>query len=293
MGVRLDISRMMTLKGRMIDIMGEPYNHSSSGELNHTLWLIREELDKISNNVLTSSLKASNDNLKKQVNDVSLALKDKISRLTDFLGQQIDAYKLTNKDTKDAVEGLVSLITEVYDENGNINSSAQEILSKYNKMADPTITDSSSYENGSTYMSGFEGKIGSRWEVVDTTYYFFKNKGLSDEQIAGILGNMAEESELISDRLSYDENYKGLFQFGGGRRSACSEYGWDVEPQLEYVWHELQTTESNAMKDISAQTTVKESVASWAEQFERCGMQGRANREKWADACYKYIKDNL
>ncbi|MBR5670038.1 hypothetical protein IKX12_03105, partial [Candidatus Saccharibacteria bacterium] len=55
--------------------------------------------------------------------------------------------------------------------------------------------------------------------TAEKIWNFFYDKGFTDAQIAGILGNAKAESSLSPTRAS-NGNYWGLFQWGGGRKES-------------------------------------------------------------------------
>lgn len=101
---------------------------------------------------------------------------------------------------------------------------------------------------GGATTSGMEG-------IHDQVYQFFRSKGLSNEAVAGIMGNISQESGFDPTIAGDDGAAHGLFQwndrapnlfrFIGGRQNLS-----DVQKQLEFAWHELQTTEGAALKAL-------------------------------------------
>lgn len=59
-------------------------------------------------------------------------------------------------------------------------------------------------------------------DTAEKIWNFFYDKGFTDAQIAGILGNAKAETNLGPTRAS-NSNYWGLFQWGGGRKASLFE----------------------------------------------------------------------
>lgn len=300
--MNIDISEVMRLHGRLCDI---------NTDMNNILLGIKGELLRISNNIRTIVLLESNSNLKEKITGLSENLTKDMTNLADFIKKQMDSYTVTNEEAKTALEGLVNLISEKFDATGSViitasatitNESANpnstvEILdsdvpmANSTRRADSTIADDTGYALGENLQSTFSGKIGNseeKWQIVDETYYFFKDKGLSDEQIAGIIGNMTQESAL--DLHCPTGQYEGLFQWGKDRQPS----EWDLNSQLEHAWTEIESTRSNGkvLSNLSATTTVNEATESFAKWFE--GYTGEMpQRQNYANAVYYYIKNNL
>lgn len=110
---------------------------------------------------------------------------------------------------------------------------------------------------------------------------------LSKNQIAGIVGNLQQESGL-------DPNAPGGFlaQWIGARRTALDSFAaakhtsaaGNAHVQLEYIWHELNTTQKGALAALRRTKTPEEAARVFSQQFERPGKPELANREKYAAA---------
>jgi len=118
---------------------------------------------------------------------------------------------------------------------------------------------------------------------LQKAYNFFKNKGLPDHIILGILGNLYKESLFkpdIYEKNNLDKNdYSksvGLAQWRLDRRKKLEEFAkqqkkdWkDFDVQLEYIWHELTTTEKNAYNALLKAKDVKEAAYIFNKKYER------------------------
>lgn len=124
---------------------------------------------------------------------------------------------------------------------------------------------------------------------------FFKNKGLADHQIAGILGNIYAESGLnpgINEKnplVAGSRGGYGLCQWTGGRRVNLENYAAstgkqvnDPVMQCEFLWIELNGSEIAALNALKISTTVYDASTAFLTKFERPANQGDAVRNKRA-----------
>ena len=109
--------------------------------------------------------------------------------------------------------------------------------------------------------------------VMERLRAFYRAKGLTDEQIAGILSNVAAESGFDPNQSTDDGGQEafGLFQHRGSRLTDMRRrYGQNpsVEQQAQFAWDELHTSEKIAMLGLSQARTPNEAGAAFT-QFER------------------------
>jgi phosphotransferase system HPr-like phosphotransfer protein len=105
---------------------------------------------------------------------------------------------------------------------------------------------------------------------------FFKQKGLTVSQSAGIAGNIAVESEFNPTAIGDNGTSYGLAQWHLDRwenlKQWCSKNGYEpssISGQLEFLWWELQNYESSALSDLKRQTNPADAAESFASKFER------------------------
>lgn len=282
--MKINLTEMMRIKGRLTDI---------NSEMDGIFRSVNAEFEDISNNLISNGLNQSIRNFQENISALAQKISQNLNALEGFVNDQMSSYSITNEEVKESLQNLVTLVNEVFDENGNvlISASAAITTNSSNRKADTTITDSSGYERGEGLQNRFATKIGNseaKWDVVDKTYYYFKEKGLSDEQIAGIIGNMTQESAL--DLKCPTGQHQGLFQW---ERSRYPE-NWELETQLEHAWNEIEYDRSSGKvyADLSQQSTVDGATYSFAKYFE--GYTGEMEqRQAYANAVYYYIKNNL
>lgn len=87
-------------------------------------------------------------------------------------------------------------------------------------------------------------EIGVKYpDVAVYVWNFFIDKGLSECAVAGIMGNVFQESNFDPAALNENGGYYGLFQLGGGREEKLIKEkpgnGWiDYVYQCDYTWRE-------------------------------------------------------
>jgi hypothetical protein len=114
---------------------------------------------------------------------------------------------------------------------------------------------------------------------------FFHSKGVPGYLIAGIIGNLSVESGLNPGAPNYREGAIGLAQWEGGRRAALDAFArahggreTDLNTQLEFLWHEMHTSESAAWNRVRQAGNVREAAALWDQYYERSSGAARQDR---------------
>jgi hypothetical protein len=120
---------------------------------------------------------------------------------------------------------------------------------------------------------------------------FFRSKGLTGEQSAGIIGNLDVESGLDPTIAQSGGPGRGIAQWSVGAR-------WDTTPgdnvksyaaqqgksalslqlQLDFIWFELTTFPAYGLAKLKATTTVSAATSSFATYYEGCGSCSTATR---------------
>jgi hypothetical protein len=123
----------------------------------------------------------------------------------------------------------------------------------------------------------------SEWVAFD----FFKSEGYTDEQAAGIVGNLIQESNLNPKAFNPTGGGKGAYgiaQWRGSRQDELLKFSGKnkldettLQDQLEFIIHELGTTEKKAGTDLKAQSTVEDATRSFASLYERPGEEDLKN----------------
>lgn len=125
---------------------------------------------------------------------------------------------------------------------------------------------------------------------------YFVNKGLTKEQAAGILGNLMQEAgDPINPRATQSPGPgRGIAQWSVGERwdvlqQFAANQGrdpWSLDLQLDFIWHEFETTESFAFQHLKGTNTVVDATLSFSGKFERCGECHDDTRIAYAQRIY-------
>lgn len=98
---------------------------------------------------------------------------------------------------------------------------------------------------------------------VGKAMQYFMNKGLTDYQAAGLVGNLMRESSLDYKAVNKGSNAYGLAQWLGDRKTGLfKKYGNNptFEQQLDYVWDELNSTHKNGLRMLKASKSAEEAA---------------------------------
>lgn len=118
-------------------------------------------------------------------------------------------------------------------------------------------------------------------------YSFLIGKGLTPIVAAAITGNNIWESGGSQTQLTLNPSNvnsigaTGIAQWYAGRATALHAYAqahgkpWDdLGLQLDYLWHELQTTQNGPLKATEAQNSIKSATTTFEATFEVSGDTG-------------------
>jgi hypothetical protein len=130
---------------------------------------------------------------------------------------------------------------------------------------------------------------------------FFADKGFSSTAIAGIMGNLKQESQLDPNAKNPTSGAYGIGQWLGARKTGLQNYaketGGDassIETQLNYLWKEMQggdSTFTSIMKKYGGLEGLKgastKDATNWFEAaFERSGGSAMGKRQDYAQDFY-------
>lgn len=169
--------------------------------------------------------------------------------------------------------------TGIYDENTQKELQAKSKISlksllpkKAKEIENPSLTN----------LSIASGATATGATVID----FFVGKGLTPEQSAGIAGNLYIESAFKTDAVGDRGTSKGLAQWHNERWSNlvawCGGNGmnpYSVNGQLEFLWHELGTTEYKALTKLKQTQTPSDAAHAFAKWFERPSIIHRKRKD--------------
>ncbi|MEU6558779.1 phage tail tip lysozyme [Nocardia nova] len=113
-------------------------------------------------------------------------------------------------------------------------------------------------------------------------YDYLIEKGFTPAQAAGIIGNMQIESGFRTDAYNSGEGAIGLCQWEGGRRSKLEAFAGNKvgnwKTQVDFMVHEMQTSETGAYARVKASKTPGEAAAAFDQYYERSSGEARGKR---------------
>lgn len=125
---------------------------------------------------------------------------------------------------------------------------------------------------------------------------FYKQKGLDDDAISAIMGNVSQESGFNPTNTNGTTGAYGLFQFTNGRKQALMDYasrqGMDYttpEAQLNYQWwesHGGDSYETSQYQKFENAQGLENKTMAWRRSVERCG-EDEANDSNRLDEARK------
>lgn len=125
---------------------------------------------------------------------------------------------------------------------------------------------------------------------ANTIAQFFLSKGVSPAVVAGIVGNLMEESGTDPGSYNSHENALGIAQWEGGRLTNLQNFarqtGGDansLNTQLNFLWHEMNSTESSAWQKVQGASSAAQAAALWDQYYERSAGTTRQARISYAE----------
>lgn len=182
--------------------------------------------------------------------------------------------KLTPEELREKNNNTETKNLKVY---GNLLDRAQQIIE------DAKALDSGDSSGGGDKDSKDEG--GSASDVggkgAAKIYKFLKGKGLSDNQVGAVMGNLQQESRLDPNAKNASSGAYGIAQWLGGRKTGLDNFAKskgkkssDLDVQLDYLWKEMNSSyESNSLKNAgwSKSGSLESNTKAFATGFERMG----------------------
>lgn len=122
-------------------------------------------------------------------------------------------------------------------------------------------------------------KYGKAVDVPETIWNFLTGKGLGSAVVAGIMGNMYQESRYDPTAENPSSGAYGICQWTESRKAALAQKAQsmgstmsDLNVQLEYLWDELQGPENEALQQtIACGDNVENCTITFYKKFERGG----------------------
>ena len=118
---------------------------------------------------------------------------------------------------------------------------------------------------------------------------FLINKGLTEEQSAGIVGNLQAESNFNPSVEGDNNTSIGIAQWHLTRKNNlinyCKSNNQDyksLDCQLDFLWYELNTTYKNVLNKIRNSSTPEESARIFAAEYEKPFSKDYSKRVRYA-----------
>ena len=129
---------------------------------------------------------------------------------------------------------------------------------------------------------------------IQTAIQYFKGKGLTAPQVAGIIGNLLLESGLEPLRVN-SIGAIGIAQWLGDRKTKLLRNPNYTKylTQLAFIWVELSSTEKNALKELKKQTTSQGAAYTFDKYYERSGSSGVPKRIGYANDILNKINSGI
>lgn len=127
---------------------------------------------------------------------------------------------------------------------------------------------------------------------------FLQSKGLNNKAIAGVMGNIQQESNFDTTNTNKSSGAYGLFQWLGGRKTNLLNYAKekgtsasDIQTQLDFFWYELETSEKKTMSVLTSSNyeTASDYAAAFEKSFERSGGSALEKRKSYAETFYSLM----
>lgn len=135
---------------------------------------------------------------------------------------------------------------------------------------------------------------GQRVQAKQIYDYLTDTHNLSPAMASGILGNIQTESAFNTGAYNAGEGAVGLIQWRGSRRVALENYAehhgkpvTDWQLQMDFMMHELQTSESGAWAKIQQAQTPADVAAAFDKYYERSSGEHRGQRIANANNIYQ------
>ena len=140
---------------------------------------------------------------------------------------------------------------------------------------------------------------------AERMWNFFKNKGLSDIAVAGILGNARWESSFNPTARGKGmgpggSDAIGIFQWGETERwknlvnwaKQQNLNPWDYDTQLKFAWYEMQTSEKATISALQSATSASDAAEKFRAVYER-SRHTEQRRKDAAEGFYDQFKGKM
>lgn len=155
--------------------------------------------------------------------------------------------------------------------------------------------------DGSLYSGRIDGQgrplgPGETVQAKQIYDYLTEQYGLKPHIASGILGNMMTESSFKTNAYNRAEGAIGLIQWEGSRRPALENFAaaqgkpvTDWKVQVDFMMHELKTSESGAWAKLQHAQTPAEAAAIFDKYYERSAGTSRGERMANAENIHRQV----
>jgi hypothetical protein len=216
------------------------------------------------------------DQYKNSIDALDASLK-KLQSETENYARGTQAYE-------DALQRQINLLKQKKDLTDAQAKSLQQQIASGNIVQTGMITNSSS-SGSSSSSSNYNYASGN--SIAAQIWNFLKGKGLSDGAIAGIMGNLQQESSLNPNAPG-----GGLAQWIGSRGTALKNYAGSMglssnslQAQLGYLWQELSSGSGGASLQKLNSLSADQAALYFSNNFERpaAWAANNAKRQQYAN----------
>lgn len=146
-------------------------------------------------------------------------------------------------------------------------------IKDYSNLLD-NLSDLTVPSSTSNFSKSFQKALGGRlypdgggmqnlYPNVGRAIQYFVERGLTDYQAAGLVGNLMRESSMNPSAVNKDSQAYGLAQWLGDRkRNLHGRYGNNptFDQQLDYIWDELNSTHKRGLNKLKSSKTAEEAA---------------------------------
>lgn len=248
---------------------------------------LSNELTNCSNNLRdnnnTNSVVMPVENLINRSNIIKDNMVNDLKVLSEFMASQVQEYSISNEEAVEAINSLISFMQTTIDSGAAPVENANAGV----------FNDTTSLSRGEANYDDLLNKMPNQeqWDVMNSVHDFFIDKGLTEEQVAGILGNACLESGFNLNAKNSSSSSTGLFQWLNSRWPS----DWSLDAQLNHAWEEMQGAPcggsiTSVIDELKECETVSEASNIFAIYFEGAstdsGITAGSGRKNYANTIY-------
>lgn len=131
----------------------------------------------------------------------------------------------------------------------------------------------------------------------EKAYRYFVQKGLTDQQSAGIIGNLMQESHVNPKSVQRGGPGRGIAQWSvDGRWRVLENFAarekkdpLDLALQLDFIWHEMNNIApwKETLPALKASTSIEQATTAFEENYEKAGKPNMQRRIKYANEAFQ------